>query len=150
MSADPSRWSHCSAVPPGLSRFFHTADIRPSSSRRPTFPLPAATAIATAMSPSLFSDSDSNSPTQSLPSLSDAESDAGSDSGRSSTSSEYIAPLSGHAPDPSIDGTSVGGGEGGVRADREEDVGDEEKQVSQSLESAVRWCEGMGALVHKK
>lgn len=43
---------------------------------------------------------------------------------------DYRAPLNGDVPEPSIDGTSVNGGEGGVRAATEADVGEEEKKVS--------------------
>ncbi|KAK4702839.1 serine/threonine-protein phosphatase 5, partial [Phenoliferia sp. Uapishka_3] len=91
------------------------------------------------MSPSLFSLSSSASPTEALPTLADAESthssdeDSSSDAG--SSTSEYIAPLSGHAPDPSIDGTSVTGGEGGVRAEKEEEVGEEQKQAALRIKS---------------
>jgi hypothetical protein len=85
--------------------------------------------------PSLFSPSDSASPTSVLPSLeslsTSSASDSASDDGSSATSdSEYVAPLSGHAPDPSIDGTSVTGGEGGVRVEKSEDVTEADRQVS--------------------
>jgi hypothetical protein len=89
---------------------------------------------AATMAPSLFSDT--SSPTEALPTpapvaSSSSESDSASDSGSEySPTSEYCAPLGGHAPDPSIDGTSVGGGEGGIRADKAEDVSDADKQVS--------------------
>lgn len=73
--------------------------------------------------------------------LADVESDGESDCG-STASSEYVAPLSGHAPDPSIDGTSVSGGEGGVRAEKEADVGEEEKQVSHPVRALVARLRG--------
>ena len=98
------------------------------------------------MTASLFSPDDSASPTSALPSLESltaaevvleslvnaggAESDSDSVSSAGSTASEYIAPLSGHAPDASIDGTSVGGGEGGIRPESKDDVSDEDKKVS--------------------
>jgi hypothetical protein len=44
-------------------------------------------------------------------------------------SEDYRAPLNGDAPEPSIDGTSVNGGEGGVRAANAAEVGEEEKKV---------------------
>lgn len=46
---------------------------------------------------------------------------------------DYRAPLNGDAPEPSIDGTSVNGGEGGVRAANAAEVGDEEKKVRNEL-----------------
>ena len=96
--------------------------------------------------PSLFSVDDSSSPTAALPTLEQATSSSSLSSSSTSTldfgdasfttsssdaTSEYLAPLSGHAPDPSIDGTSVGGTseEGGVRAESRDQVGDQEKQV---------------------
>jgi len=63
---------------------------------------------------------DDSSPISSLPSSSSSESD----------SSEYRAPLNGEAPEPSIDGTSVTGGEGGLRASSAEEVDAESKKVS--------------------
>lgn len=93
----------------------------------------------------MFSSNDSSSPTSSLPTLADLpqshsahthdSDDANSDS--SSTTSEYIAPLSGHAPDPSIDGTSFNGdGEGGsIRVDSLADVTDDEKAVALKVKS---------------
>ncbi|BGP17335.1 hypothetical protein JCM10213_007549 [Rhodosporidiobolus nylandii] len=48
---------------------------------------------------------------------------------------EYRAPLNGDAPEPSIDGTSSGGGEGGIRAARKEDVGEEESKLALTLKS---------------
>jgi len=62
---------------------------------------------------------DDSSPTSSLPS-----------SGSDSDESEYRAPLNGEAPEPSIDGTSVTGGEGGLRASSAEEVDEESKKVS--------------------
>lgn len=112
------------------------------------------------VAPSLFSTADSSSPTSALPSLEsvtissssdssaaangngkgdDGDGDADSDAGSSTGSSEYVAPLGGHAPEPSIDGTSVGGGEGGVRAETPDQVGDEEKKVG-----ACKWVIGPG------
>ncbi|ORY62711.1 Metallo-dependent phosphatase-like protein [Leucosporidium creatinivorum] len=91
------------------------------------------------MAPSLFSDTDS--PTDALPTpapvaSSSSSSDSASDSGSEySPSSEYCAPLGGHAPDPSIDGTSVGGGEGGIRAENAEDVSDADKQTALRIKS---------------
>lgn len=98
------------------------------------------------MTASLFSPEDSSSPTSALPSLESlttsdvvldaqlnatvAESDDESVSSTGSAASEYIAPLSGHAPDASIDGTSVGGSEGGIRPESQEDVSDQDKKVS--------------------
>lgn len=82
-----------------------------------------------------------DSPTSSLPS-SPPSSNGATPSSSSPTSgdselhydgasdSEYRAPLNGEAPEPSIDGTSVTGGEGGLRALSIEEVGDEEKKVS--------------------
>lgn len=114
---------------------------------------------ATTSTPSLFSVDDSANPTQALPTLDqvtissssssststltltgeDSDGDAGSDTGSSLSTSEYIAPLSGHAPDPSIDGTSNGGHseEGGVRAESQDQVGEQEKQVSTQLAGSV-------------
>ncbi|SCZ95325.1 BZ3500_MvSof-1268-A1-R1_Chr11-2g03434 [Microbotryum saponariae] len=90
---------------------------------------------------SLFSVDDSSSPTSALPSTdSDAESDAGSD--YSTASSEYIAPLSGHAPDPSIDGSSVDGGGhssgangGGIRPESEAELGPDAKKDALRIKS---------------
>ncbi|GAA5917451.1 hypothetical protein JCM6882_006473 [Rhodosporidiobolus microsporus] len=73
--------------------------------------------------------SDDSSPTSSLPaSPSSAATSLPDDS-------EYKAPLSGEAPEPSIDGSSKYGGEGGVRATSAEEVGDEERQAALSLKS---------------
>ncbi|KAI5480161.1 protein phosphatase 5, partial [Pseudohyphozyma bogoriensis] len=97
------------------------------------------TASTDAPPPSLFS-SDSDSPTAALPALKDltmrdaSDSDDSSSVG-SSASSEYVAPLSGHAPDPSIDGTSVDGEGGALRAERPEDVSDEEKAAALKIKS---------------
>lgn len=99
------------------------------------------------MTASLFSESDSASPTAALPSLESltsstdpkqaqqanahlANSDDESVSSTGSAASEYIAPLSGHAPDASIDGTSVGAGEGGIRPESKEEVTEQDKAVS--------------------
>ncbi|GAA5833510.1 hypothetical protein JCM3766R1_002562 [Sporobolomyces carnicolor] len=48
---------------------------------------------------------------------------------------DYRAPLNGDAPEPSIDGTSVNGGEGGVRAANAAEVGDEEKKAALAIKS---------------
>ncbi|GAA5992628.1 hypothetical protein JCM11641_003530 [Rhodosporidiobolus odoratus] len=72
------------------------------------------------------------SPTSSLPSLSPSSSPPSSPQ---TTDDDYRAPLSGEAPEPSIDGTSVQGGEGGVRATSLAEVGDEEKKLALSLKS---------------
>lgn len=50
-------------------------------------------------------------------------------------SEDYRAPLNGDAPEPSIDGTSVNGGEGGVRAASEAEVGEAEKKAALSIKS---------------
>lgn len=95
--------------------------------------------------PSLFSPTDSSDPTSALPTLASlphhdhSGSSSTSDYGESDSDSEYVAPLSGHAPDPSIDGTSVGGGEGGVRAESLEEVTDEDKQVSSAEVGLAGW-----------
>ncbi|GAA5922540.1 hypothetical protein JCM1841_006193 [Sporobolomyces salmonicolor] len=77
---------------------------------------------------------DDASPTSSLPSSpsTSATSLNGSISG---DEGEYRAPLNGEAPEPSIDGTSVAGGEGGVRATSAEEVGDEEKKLALHIKS---------------
>ena len=108
------------------------------------------------MTASLFA-ADDASPTSALPSLESlttsdvvldsqlnqdvADSDNESVSSTGSAASEYIAPLSGHAPDASIDGTSVGGGEGGIRPESKEEISDEDKKVSATLARARRWTE---------
>lgn len=101
--------------------------------------------------PSLFSPTDSDSPTSALPNLAELShhehhsSSSTSDYGESDSDSEYVAPLSGHAPDPSIDGTSAGGGEGGLRAESLEEISEEDKQVSGARGSATRrMCLGSG------
>ncbi|BGP49272.1 Palmitoyl-protein thioesterase 1 [Rhodotorula kratochvilovae] len=78
--------------------------------------------------------SSDDSPTSSLPS-----SPSGSSSSATSLTggdlNEYRAPLNGEAPEPSIDGTSIGGGEGGVRADSLEEISDDDKKLALSLKS---------------
>lgn len=79
---------------------------------------------------------DDASPVSSLPSspsLSAGDDAATLSSTASSQDSllEYRAPLNGEAPEPSIDGTSVMGGEGGIRAESADQVSDDDKQVSQ-------------------
>jgi hypothetical protein len=76
------------------------------------------------------------SPTSSLPSSPSTSATAPSSPNSTNGDlhdSEYRAPLNGEAPEPSIDGTSVGGGEGGLRALSLEEVGKEEKVVSLPL-----------------
>lgn len=81
---------------------------------------------------------DDASPVSSLPASpaqSSTPNDADSSSATSSAGSasdlqEYRAPLNGEAPEPSIDGTSVTGGEGGIRADSADQVSDDDKKVS--------------------
>ncbi|GAA6043581.1 hypothetical protein JCM8097_005264 [Rhodosporidiobolus ruineniae] len=77
---------------------------------------------------------DDGSPTSSLPS---SPSDSGSSSSATLSSlppdSEYRAPLSGECPDPSLAGSSEAGGESGIRANSEDEVGDEEKRLALSL-----------------
>ncbi|GAA5930518.1 protein serine/threonine phosphatase [Sporobolomyces koalae] len=69
---------------------------------------------------------DDASPTSVLPTgSSSSDSDAG----------DYRAPLNGDAPEPSIDGTSVTGGEGGVRATSADEVGLEEKTAALAIKS---------------
>ncbi|GAA5952624.1 hypothetical protein JCM3765_002225 [Sporobolomyces pararoseus] len=53
----------------------------------------------------------------------------------SANSEDYRAPLNGEAPEPSIDGTSVNGGEGGVRAANAAEVGEEEKKAALAIKS---------------
>lgn len=91
------------------------------------FSIPNSTSIQRI--PGMSFASDDSSPTSSLPDSSD--SDLGND---------YRAPLNGEAPEPSIDGTSVTGGEGGVRVSSAEDVSAEEKKVSShfSLDRGVQ------------
>ncbi|GAA6006865.1 PP5 family serine/threonine-protein phosphatase [Rhodotorula paludigena] len=76
--------------------------------------------------------SDDSSPTSSLPS---SPSTSATSAPALPGASEYRAPLSGEAPEPSIDGTSVGGGEGGIRAATVDDVGEAEKKLALSLKS---------------
>lgn len=88
---------------------------------------------------SLFSTTDSSDPTSALPtleSLSPASDESDTESSKSYNSrSDYVAPLSGHVPDPSIDGTSVSsGGEAGIRAEKLEDVGADDKAVSTTIQ----------------
>ncbi|GAA5992906.1 hypothetical protein JCM10908_001399 [Rhodotorula pacifica] len=82
---------------------------------------------------------DDASPVSSLPTspgVADGDNDSSSSSATSSTSfSEYRAPLNGEAPEPSIDGTSVTGGEGGIRADSAEEVSEDDKKLALSLKS---------------
>lgn len=97
-----------------------------------SLPFSIRTTCEFAMAPSLFSPTDSASPTSALPTLasllpsSNAESSDSSDS--ESATSDYIAPLSGHVADPSIDGSSVAEGNG-PRAERAEDVAEDERAV---------------------
>ena len=97
---------------------------------------------------------DDASPVSSLPASpahSSSPNDADSSSATSSAGSasdlqEYRAPLNGEAPEPSIDGTSVTGGEGGIRADSVDQVSDDDKKVSKplfpgSLGGALAACE---------
>ncbi|GAA5825213.1 hypothetical protein JCM11251_006147 [Rhodosporidiobolus azoricus] len=72
--------------------------------------------------------SDDSSPTSSLPS-------SPSSPPSSLPDDDYKAPLSGEAPEPSIDGSSKYGGEGGVRASSLEEVGEEERKLALSLKS---------------
>jgi len=67
---------------------------------------------------------DDSSPTSSLPS-----SPSTSATSLNDDLNGYRAPLSGEAPEPSIDGTSVGGGEGGVRAESLDEISDDDKKV---------------------
>ncbi|POY71537.1 putative Protein-serine/threonine phosphatase [Rhodotorula taiwanensis] len=83
---------------------------------------------------------DDASPVSSLPSspsLSAGDDAATLSSTASSQDSllEYRAPLNGEAPEPSIDGTSVMGGEGGIRAESADQVSDDDKQLALSLKS---------------
>ncbi|KWU41314.1 protein phosphatase 5 [Rhodotorula sp. JG-1b] len=82
---------------------------------------------------------DDASPVSSLP-ASPAHSSSPNDADSSSATSsadlqEYRAPLNGEAPEPSIDGTSVTGGEGGIRADSADQVSDDDKKLALSLKS---------------
>lgn len=70
--------------------------------------------------------SNDSSPTSSLPGSPESATPLSS----LSETSEYRAPLSGEAPEPSIDGTSVGGGEGGIRAGSAEEISEDDKKVS--------------------
>ncbi|KAK4054960.1 Palmitoyl-protein thioesterase 1 [Microbotryomycetes sp. JL221] len=85
--------------------------------------------------PTLFDDT--ASPTAALPSLDDVTSSSSDSSSLSSdATSEYVAPLSGKvAPEPSIDGTSVQGGQDGVRPDSLDEVSDEDKQNALRIKS---------------
>lgn len=100
---------------------------------------------------------DDASPVSSLP-ASPAHSSSPNDADSSSATSsadlqEYRAPLNGEAPEPSIDGTSVTGGEGGIRADSADQVSDDDKKVSNQFlffsgslggsPAAVRWVKGL-------
>ncbi|BGP56321.1 Palmitoyl-protein thioesterase 1 [Rhodotorula sphaerocarpa] len=93
---------------------------------------------------------DDASPVSSLPtspplSPGSSSSDSDSASGSAATSNaagaptdnlqEYRAPLNGEAPEPSIDGTSVTGGEGGIRADSVDEVSEDDKKLALSLKS---------------
>ncbi|GAA5901883.1 hypothetical protein JCM8208_006627 [Rhodotorula glutinis] len=73
---------------------------------------------------------DDSSPTSSLPS-----SPSTSATSLSDDLNGYRAPLNGEAPEPSIDGTSVGGGEGGVRAESLDEISDDDKKLALSLKS---------------
>ncbi|KAK4050596.1 Palmitoyl-protein thioesterase 1 [Microbotryomycetes sp. JL201] len=82
--------------------------------------------------PTLFDET--TSPTAALPDLDSVSSS--DDAASTDATSEYVAPLSGKAaPEPSIDGTSVTGGEGGVRAQSLDQVSDEDKQSALRIKS---------------
>ncbi|GAA5848786.1 hypothetical protein JCM8547_006345 [Rhodosporidiobolus lusitaniae] len=79
--------------------------------------------------------SDDSSPTSSLPSTPGSPtSSATGTPPPHSFDDDFKAPLSGSAPEPSIDGTSVNG-EGGIRALSLDEVGDEEKRLALSYKS---------------
>lgn len=77
--------------------------------------------------------SDDSSPTGSLPS-----SPSTSATSLTDDLNGYRAPLNGEAPEPSIDGTSVGGGEGGIRAESVDEITDDDKKVRVFVKSLAR------------